>query len=108
MNELWEILVPTIMNDKPVRTAHHQQWDKYVIQFTGGLTVLRPAKGQWIEPDSGVLFKERMIPVRLACRRQDIDKIVQFTLSHYNQMAVMAYKLSSEVIIRERSDEECN
>ena len=102
MNELWEILVPTKMNDKPVRTVHHQQWDNYVRKFSGGLTVLHPAKGQWIEPESGVLFKERMIPVRLACRRQDVDKIIDFTLKHYNQMAVMAYKISDEVIIRER------
>lgn len=104
MNELWEILVPTIMNDKPVRTAHHQQWDKYVRKFSGGLTVLHPAKGQWVEPVSGELFKERMIPVRIACSREQVDNIIDFTLSHYNQLAVMAYKLSTEVIIRERSD----
>ena len=104
MNELWEILVPTIMNDKPVRKKHHQQWDKYVRKFSGGLTVLHPVKGQWIEPDSGELLNERMIPVRVACQRKDIDKIIDFTLRHYNQRAVMAYKLSTEVIIRERSD----
>lgn len=105
MNELWEILVPTTMNDKPVRKRHHQQWDNYVRKLSGGLTVLHPAKGQWIEPDSGKLLSERMIPVRVACTKKHIDKIIEFTLTHYNQLAVMAYKLSNEVIIKEREND---
>jgi len=99
--ELWEILVPTLMGDnaKPVRTKHHKQWDKYVRKLSGGLTVLRPAKGQWLDTHSNMLIEERMIPVRIACTESDIKKIISFTLSHYRQKVVMAYQISSKVLM---------
>lgn len=99
---LYEILVPTIMNKKPIRTRHHRQWDKYVQNISGGLTILKPNKGKWISPKSNELYEERSIPVRIACTRPQIDKIIDFTIMHYNQLAVMAYKLSTEVIIKHR------
>jgi len=99
--ELWEILVPTLMGktNKPVRTKHHKQWDKYVRKLSNGLTILHPVKGQWVELESNELFEERMIPVRIACSEQDMNKIIQFTLTHYKQLAVMAYQLSNKVLI---------
>ena len=56
------------------------------------------AKGQWIY--DGKLFSERMIPVRLACSREQIEKVIDFTIKYYEQIAVMAYKISEEVIIK--------
>lgn len=97
---LWEILVPRQMNDKPVRTRHHKEWDKFVRKITGGLTILKPAKGQWVEPATSHLHEERVIPVRIACTRKQIDKIVIFTLQHYKQRAVMAYRISTKVILK--------
>lgn len=105
MRQLWEILVPTIMNDKPIRTRFHKVWDNKVREVAGGMTVLQPAKGQWVEPVSGELFKERMIPVRIACSREEIEKIIEMTISYYDQKAVMAYKISNEVIIKERDND---
>lgn len=98
-NKLYEILVPTVRNGKPVRTRHHKEWDKYVRGLSGGLTILKPAKGIWIEPSSGELFEERMIPVRIACTEKQIKKISEFTRSHYDQIAVMYYELSSNVTV---------
>lgn len=89
------------MNHKPVRLKHHQEWDKRVRSITGGLTIYTPSKGQWISP-SGELFIERMIPVRIACSRKELEKIMDITLQHYNQEAVMAYLVSEEVIIKHR------
>lgn len=101
MTELWEILVPTVRNDgKPYRLRYHRVWDAKVRDISGGLTIMPVAKGQWV--CNGVLFKERMIPVRIACSREDIDKIIDMTMKYYDQLAVMAYKVSPEVIIRER------
>lgn len=113
--ELWEILVPTQMDNltktkvKPIRTRHHREWDKFVRSISGGLTVITPVKGQWVshsvvaqqyaQTTVAVLFEERMIPVRIACSREDIGKIIQFTLTHYRQEAVMCYRLSDEVMI---------
>lgn len=98
--ELWEILVPTKYgdNEKPIRTKHHKNWDSYVRGVAGGLTLLTPQKGQWVYQDK--LIEERVIPVKIACTRKQIDTIIEFTLTHYRQKAVMAYKLSDEVIIR--------
>lgn len=95
--EMWEILVPTVRaNGVPYRTRFHRVWDARVRAITGGLTILTPAKGQWISPD-GVLFHERMIPVRLACTENQIDQIIEMTLKYYNQKAIMAYQVSSKV-----------
>ncbi len=104
--EMWEILVPTIMNERPVRTKYHRVWDSKVRAITGGLTIHPPSKGQWVSPD-GELFSERMIPVRIACSRDQIEQIIQMTIAYYNQEAVLAYMVSNEVILRHRG-EKCN
>lgn len=99
---LWEILVPTIRNDgRPFRTRYHRVWDAKVRALSGGLTVMPVAKGQWIAPD-GKLFHERMIPVRLIASREQMDAIVDMTLAYYDQLAVLAYKISDVVILRQR------
>jgi hypothetical protein len=100
--QLWEILVPCTMRGRPVHTRHHKEWDKVVRTIAGGLTILAPAKGQWLEPDTNTLFEERMIPVRIACTRKQIQRIMRFTLGHYDQKAVFAYLVSTEVIIKVR------
>lgn len=101
MLELWEILVPCKFgdNDKPIRTKHHKEWDKYVRKLTGGLTILKPAKGIWVHENE--LYEERMIPVRIACSKEIIDKIMDFSALHYRQKAIMCYKISQETIIKE-------
>lgn len=102
---LYEILVPTQRNSgKPFRTRHHKEWDKRVRRIAGGLTIFTPAKGQWTSP-MGELFHDRMIPVRIACSRKQLDEIIQITLKHYDQLAVMAYKISDEVFIVLRESE---
>ena len=94
--KLYEILVPTKFgdNDKPVRTKHHKKWDAYVRNFSGGLTLLTPVKGQWVFGHD--VFEERVIPVRILCDEQAIERITQFTLAHYRQIAVMYYVISNE------------
>lgn len=101
MLELWEILVPTIRRSdgKPIRTRFHRVWDKKVRDVAGGLTILRPAYGQWMSPENE-LFVERMIPVRIACTREQMEEIVDFTAEYYDQLAVMYYKISTEVVIK--------
>lgn len=103
--KLWEILVPTLMggSEKPIRTKYHRVWDKYVRSLSGGLTILRPAIGQWVDKDDGKLYQERMIPVRIACTEDDINKIVDFTIKYYKQIAVMCYKISDEVTIKRKN-----
>lgn len=98
---MWEILVPASWRKTRFTYEHHKEWDAYVKEIAGGLTVYRGVKGEWISP-SGELFKDRMIPVRVACAEEDIHKIIDFTINHYNQEAVLAYKVSEQVIIKHR------
>ena len=123
MKVLYEVLVPTMWGYpvvKPIRTRHHKNWDKEVIKITGGMTILKPAQGRWV--DEGVEYPERVIPVRVMCEeggesvpvwengiimahtlpqwdKSQIEKIVNLTLKHYRQKAVMYYVVSNQVNI---------
>jgi hypothetical protein len=99
--ELWEILVPTVSNEgKPYRTRYHRVWDAKVRAITNGLTICPPVKGQWVS--DGNLFRERMIPVKIACTREQIDVIINMTMKYYDQLAVMAYRVSNLCIIKHK------
>ena len=98
----WEILVPTERRLEPGKfytTRYHRVWDSKVREITSGLTIMSPVRGQWISPD-GLLFNERMIPVRIIATRDEIEKVVDLTLSYYDQLAVLCYKISDEVIVK--------
>jgi hypothetical protein len=99
---MWEILVPTERRNggKYYTTRFHRVWDEKVRAITGGLTVMAPARGQWVNPTTGELFKERMIPVRIIATRDEIEKVVDLTLRYYDQLAVLCYKISDEVILK--------
>lgn len=100
MLKLFEILVPTISNEgKPYHTRYHRVWDKKVREITGGLTVIPPVKGQWVS-NNGNLFQERMIPVRIACTPDQIDRIADMTAKYYSQLAIMFYLISENVTIK--------
>ncbi len=99
--KLYEVLVPTIYGDtmKPIKTKHHKRWDERVKKISGGLTILTPGKGVWVH--EGKDYIERVIPVRIMCDEKSIKKIVEITLQHYRQKAVMYYVLSTECFIVE-------
>lgn len=103
IKELWEILVPTVKMDGSgfYTTRYHKVWDSKVREIAGGLTIMTPVKGQWVS-NNGETFTERMIPVRIIATREEIEKIIDMTMIYYEQLAVLAYKLSSEVILKER------
>lgn len=92
---LWQIMVPCQWNDgKPIRTRHHREWDKRVRAVSGGLTIMAPGKGVWI--DEGAVYEERMIPVQIMCDHKDIDEIAHITMQHYEQLAVLYYLVSDD------------
>src|SRR5882724_11871725 len=86
--KLWEILVPASNKNAEFTYEHHKVWDEYVKSLAGGLTILKTAKGEWINPD-GKLYMDKVIPVRIKCKKKHIKKIIKFTLIHYNQEAVL-------------------
>jgi len=98
--ELWEILVPASNNkDLKFTYEHHKEWDAFVKKITGGVTITKTAKGQWVSP-TGKLYVDRMIPCRIMCNKEQMLEIVDFTIDHYKQEAVMAYKISDDVILK--------
>ena len=97
---LWEVLVPVCHADgREIEVSFHQIWDEKVRAVSGGLTINRSVRGQWLY--EGELFSERVIPCRVLATRWEMDQIAEITLSHYNdQLAVMYYRLSENTIIR--------
>ena len=103
INELWEILVPANWNHgRKIDNYHHYNWDNQIRQITGGLTILPVNKGQWDHENE--IYRDRMIPVRIACTEEQMKEIINLTLDHYfDQKAIMAYRISDKVIIQERA-----
>lgn len=96
----YEILVPTVSSKgKPFRTRYHRVWDEKVRAISRGLSIIHPIVGQWVS-QQGELFKERIIPVRIACSEDQIEKIADITAAYYNQKAVMYYLISEQVTIK--------
>jgi hypothetical protein len=100
--KMWEIMVPCNYNDgRPVRTRHHKVWDAKVRAISGGMTICKPTVGHWTN-DDGEIFKDRMIPVRIACTEEEINRVLDITIKHYGQEASLAYLISERVIIKNK------
>lgn len=101
---LWEILVPYHDNNgNKFDLAYHRQWDDKVRSIAGGLTIFKTSKGQWVSEDNEQ-FNDRMIPVRIYCSESQIDEIIEFTLEHYDQKAVLCYTISDFVKLVSRQN----
>jgi len=104
---LFEILVPATEGHykNEITVRYHQGWDEKVRAITGGLTIMKPAKGEWVVGEEvGVVFREPMIPVRVWATPQQIDKIARLTMEYYDQKAVMYYCISTAVCILKREE----
>ena len=103
--DLWEILVPACNNkDLKFSYEHHKEWDEFVKDISGGVTIMKTAKGEWLSP-TGELYIDKMIPCRIACSWEELSVIIDFTIEHYKQEAVLAYKISDDVILRHKNKE---
>lgn len=107
--KLWEILVPTQINHPDpklggvtfnVTVRYHRVWDKKVREIAGGLTIHPVVTGEWISPEN-TLFREKNIPVKIACNDYQMYEIAAYTAEYYKQEAVMFYVVSENVIIKD-------
>lgn len=95
---MWEILVPTVSNaGRPFTVRHHRQWDRMVKELAGGMTLVQPVRGSWIDGDAE--YTERMIPVRIMCTREQIVEICKETAHFYDQLAVLATLVATETVL---------
>ncbi len=97
--KLWEILVPVTFGDVRINKKCHKKWDEEISKIAGGLTLFKPKKGRWLSDSK--LFKEKMIPVRIAATEVEMKEIAAFTANHYGQKAIMYYLISKIVVIAE-------
>lgn len=99
---LWEVLVPVCMGDPPVKIelAYHQEWDKQVREIARGLTVCYTSSND-LSLENAV-FVEKTIPVNIRCNLDEMLKIIDITLSHYQQQAIMVNVASPLSFIVER------
>ena len=101
---MWEILVPASSNENGrFSYEYHKEWDEFVKKIAGGITINKTAKGEWVSPN-GTLFKDKVIPVRIMCTEDEIEKIIDFTIAHYDQEAVLAYEVSNHVKLKYRDE----
>lgn len=97
---MWELLVPTRGNDgTPFTRRHHRHFDNYIKDISGGLTLVSPVRGDWVDPSSNVEYTERMIPVRALCTRHEIVEIAKEAARWYDQIAVLATLVSVETVV---------
>lgn len=100
MTTLFEILIPVASNEGiAFDKDHNEKWADMVLKLAGGLTIFGPVDGYWRSP-SGEVFKEQMMPVRIACSQEQIEQIADFSASHYKQQAIMYSLVSTNVIIK--------
>jgi hypothetical protein len=83
---LWELLVPANRN--------HKGFDEHISNCYTGSTIYPTILGYWKGE------REQSVPVRIACTDEQILEIIDFTKKYYLQEAIIAYKISSKVIIR--------
>lgn len=105
MKQVWEIYVPTVHqnSNKPIKARYHRVWDRKVLDITGGLSVYNPIVGIWKSDESGEVYNERMIPVRIVATRDEVEKVIEETFKHYpDEEAILCYRLSQETIMRYR------
>lgn len=67
---------------------------------------MTPSKGQWVCPYTNELYEERMIPVRIMCTENQIHEIVQIAIEHYEQHAIMFFKVSDSCNIVVATEEQ--
>ena len=93
--EMWEVLVPVSDNSgRPHARLFHRAWDAEVEKIAGpNSTLMAPAKGRW----EGI--EEGMIPVRIICTAEQIARVVDLTLAHYDQIEVLAYRVSDKILM---------
>lgn len=96
--ELWEILVPTRSTYGTKFTLdHHLYWESKVCEVTGGLTLMPTVTGRWANT------QETSIPMRLAATFEVFAAIMKKTQQHYNQAAVLGYRVSDMALIWRRA-----
>ena len=98
MKNLYEILIPVADNDgHTFSNSYRKIFVDILIKETGGLSVLPTVKGFWI--DKGITYADENTPLRVICTGEDIERFAYIAKEHFNQLAILYYKISDDVVI---------
>jgi hypothetical protein len=89
---MWELYVPAVIEGNP----RFYIWKEFVIQRAGGMTLLPPVRGSWMDSE-GLIHDDMMTPVRIICTSEGIDKIAKYTADFCEQKEILVYSVSDEV-----------
>jgi len=97
---LWEIMIPKNIDKHTIfHVSCHREWSNYVENITNGMVFFSSLDRRWISPKETSPYFDNKIPVRIFCNKEQIKKIISFTMKHYDQNHVIAYKLSDSIIL---------
>mgnify|MGYP003395241913 CR=1 FL=1 len=103
MKNLYEILIPVADNDgKTFSNAHVTKFWDLIIATANGLTVMPNVKGFWV--DGGRTFTDENTPLRVVATKDEIRFIAHQAKSHFNQLAILYYKISDDVVFKTGED----
>jgi len=103
---LWEIMIPKNIDKHTIfHVSSHRQWNKYVEELTGGMVFFSNLDRRWISSTKTSPYFDNKIPVRIFCSKEQMDKIIDFTMQHYDQKHVIAYELSNNIILKHNGNE---
>lgn len=104
MNSLYEILIPVYYNDgDAIPSKVITEWTDFTIKLAGGLTRFPEVIGSW-RSQNGKVYTEYMVPFRVACKKEDMEKLAELALRLFKQEAIMITEVSNNVIFRSKAD----
>jgi hypothetical protein len=75
------------------------------MKITGGLSIYSPIVGIWRSDESGEVYRDRMIPVRIIATEGQMEDILRVTLRYYpEEEAILYYRITNSVQMRYRSE----
>ena len=99
--KLYEILIPIINNrGERFSAEHHKKWNNKALKIAGKFIIMKVIKEEWINLFGKEFYKNKMIPIRISCTKNQIEKIIQITIKHYNQEVILAYIISEKALLR--------
>lgn len=96
----FEIQIPVKTNNGITFSEyHHSQFEKRLLDLSGGYSKLPEIKGVWIENSPEFPYVEQMIPYRFTTAGGFPVDLVNFAKEHYEQIAIFIAEIGTAQIL---------
>jgi hypothetical protein len=101
---LWEIFIPKNHNKEMIYgVSHHREWNRKVTKETN---VILLSSSSYKEKSCPTIeepfFSEEMLLLRVYCTQEELDRILDITVDHYDRDKIIAFKISENMIVKKR------